>query len=390
MATELGFQFTSLLYFDMNSTLIEDIAQVEFYVFILAPFVAIPLLLRINSIFLAPIALLIKEYSQRPRPSGDTISVFFIMLLLVCYQLLVLAQSGHLSNIGYNFNGSLDYNSLIDLRQNMMIDLGNTYYYEITYMIIPTLVWFSFYKAFHSGSKYWFSMLAFSSIVEVFFLLSSIQKAPLLVFFIGLALSHVLLKGKIEWKQVAFGGFIFALFLITQAIYSGTTNAFFAISHLVFRLAHAAPFYFVLYPETLPYQELNYGFGLLGIMTTITDNQDVYNQIYLNVGNSTQGSATAAAHIRGFTHGGWLAYALSLVAVSLVITFVNQIIKNIKGPIAFSLGVQGLICMYFLTQTSLRGAILESYGYFWSIVVVASIFLLGNLVPKKRRAVSNE
>ena len=211
----------------------------------------------------------------------------------------------------------------------------------------------------------------------------TIQKAPLLVFFIGLLLSQVLSSGKIEKKLIIYGGLLFFLLVIMQAFYSGTLNFAFTFFHAIFRLAHAAPFYYVLYPDFLSFQGFNYGLGLLGVMTEITDNLRVMEYMYAGSGVDFEGSATAAAHIRGYTHGGWHAYVSSVYLVSLVLGLVNWFIRFSKGPILFSLAVQGLICAYFLSQTSFRGAVLESYGYIWAFVVLFAIFAVSDILPTK-------
>ena len=175
---------------------------------------------------------------------------------------------------------------------------------------------------------------------------------------------------------------LFSVFALAQALTSGFLNFFFAFFHLVFRLSVSAPFYFTLYPDLIPFQEFNFGIGLFGIATAISDNQDVFNFMYTDVVASTQGNVTAASHVRAYTHGGWLPYFVSQFIVAAVCVFINSVRNGLAGPIAHSIVVQGLLTMYMLSQTSIRGALLESYGFIWCLGFFILVFIVSSLLPR--------
>lgn len=314
----------------------------------------------------------------------------FLSLLLSGYSLLLLGIKGHLGNIFLAFSGMLDFKSTILLRHQMMDAMNGRgiYYYEIAYVSLPTLSWVAFYKMFKNDDKDWRILFWLQFLAVVFLLLSSIQKAPLLIYFIGVAIGLAYL-GKLKVHRLVILGILgVTLLTFMQSYYVDDWSSLMTIFHSIFRLSSSFIYYVIVYPQYEPYQSINYGLGLLGFGVSMNDNLIIFDYMYPDV-FWTQGAAAAASHLRAYTQGGVVWACVALVIVSLFIRFLGCLRQSLSGPIGFAFLVQSGVSLYYLTQTSIRGAFLESYGLLWAVlplfflIVLSSI--LRNAVAKNRR-----
>lgn len=66
-----------------------------------------------------------------------------------------------------------------------------------------------------------------------------------------------------------------------------------------------------------------------------------------------------------------------LVLIGFFILIVSSVrMTSNKNPIRHALFVQFLVALYYLTQTSLRGAIWQSYGIVWAIIALSALVFL--------------
>ena len=383
IATDYGFNQLESIYFGLNVSLIERLNIPGYMVFILLPLFIVFPLMTLNENILHPMKTVIIRTIRKRRRGDDRVSVLLILITICTYQFVIIWNNEYYANFLYNFDSNFNYEELILMRQDMMNVLAKSFYYEITYVSFPTLTWFCMYNAIKTKSTFWKLITILNIIFAIYFLLTTIQKAPLLIFFIGLIFCRMLLTMYLSFRTFIYFILVFFILIILQRTYSGDFNIAFAFFHVIYRLSHAIPYYFTLFPDSIPFQEFNYGFGLLGVQTVVMDNIRVYEFMYEG---SINGSVTAAAHVRGYTHGGWYALIASLFIVSIVLSFVKWLVLNFRGAAGFSLSVQGLICVYMLTQTSVRGALLESYGYIWAFYLIGMVVFFSIILPYKEKS----
>jgi hypothetical protein len=322
--------------------------------------------------------------SSLQRESQNTIyfiSSVILTFLITMYSLLLLSVNGYIGNIFSVFSGELDFKSTILLRQQMMDTLAGRgfYYYEIAYVSLPALSWVALYKLFQQNSRNWIFLYCFQFLVIVFLLLSSVQKAPLLIYLIGVMIGLAYL-GKLKVYRLAMFC-VLGLVLLTfmQSYYEDDWTVLMSVFHSIFRLSSSFVYYVAVYPQHEAYQAVNYGLGLLGFGVTMRDNLVVFDYMYPGV-FWTQGAAAGASHIRAYTQGGVIWVCLVVVITWLFIRLLGRMSKSLSGPVGFAVLVQSGVTLYYLTQTSLRGALLESYGLIWGIIPLFALVLLSTIV----------
>jgi hypothetical protein len=292
---------------------------------------------------------------------------------------MLLGVNGYIGNIFSAFSGELDFKSTILLRQQMMDVLAGRgfYYYEIAYVSLPALSWVALYKSFQKKSNHWILLYCFQFLVIVFLLLSSVQKAPLLIYLIGVMIGLAYL-GKLKVYRLAMFG-VLGLVLLTfmQSYYEDDWTVVMSVFHSIFRLSSSFIYYMAVYPQNEAYQSMNYGLGLLGFGVTMRDNLVIFDYMYPGV-YWTQGAAAGASHIRAYTQGGVVWACVAVVITWLFIRLLGRMRKSLSGPVGFAVLVQSGVTLYYLTQTSLRGAVLESYGLIWGVIPLVALVLLSS------------
>jgi hypothetical protein len=107
------------------------------------------------------------------------------------------------------------------------------------------------------------------------------------------------------------------------------------------------------------------------------DNLVIFDYMYPGV-YWTQGAAAGASHIRAYTQGGVVWACVAVVITWLFIRLLGRMRKSLSGPVGFAVLVQSGVTLYYLTQTSLRGAVLESYGLIWGVIPLVALVLLSS------------
>ena len=153
--SDVGSELLSFLYLGLDVDLIKNINIFEFLFFIILPVGLLPFFLYSNDILLHRIKKTVFMFSSRTRVGDDKTSVLVVTTALVGYQFYILIAHGLLSNFYLSFSPSATYEDLIFARLSMMRVLASSFYYEITYVMLPTLIWFCFYNAFCRNLRFW-------------------------------------------------------------------------------------------------------------------------------------------------------------------------------------------------------------------------------------------
>ena len=88
----------------------------------------------------------------------------------------------------------------------------------------------------------------------------------------------------------------------------------------------------------------------------------------------------APAHVQGYAEGGALYSMVCVAAVGVVIAAVSMLHRKARdGAIWHGLYIQGLVTLYYLTQTSFRGAAWHSYGLLWSAFALVLVGVMSKI-----------
>ncbi len=273
-----------------------------------------------------------------------------------------------------------DYVSMILQRTEMAGMLGSVFF-GLIYITLPMLSFYALYCAVREGGMAWKLIFVFSAFTTSVISLSLMQKGPVLLFFVFIGIGLVELK-VIRPRSLAFvgAGLIFLL-TILQRFMSDNWSYEQTFNLIVFRMAHSYPYYLNIYPDMLPFFGVDLGLHLIGMGEIASDNNVVFDYMYPAV-DWVQGAAPGPAHVRAYGQGGMLFALMTLMLIGLGIKMAGVLRRYIAGPLSFSLYMASLVCLYFLTQTSAREALLSCYGICWSMPGILPIWLLSK--PARR------
>jgi hypothetical protein len=377
-----GLDFLQLFNPSVDVRFVQDAVNAKYWFLLFLPITLITLLLLFTRRLILPWEKTISNWFQRENINwAYFIATVILTILLTLYSLMVLATKDYLGNIRLAFSGELDFQATILLRHQMMDAMTGRgiYYYEIAYVSFPTMSWIALYRALQSGSNKWRMLFCFQFMIIVFLLLSSMQKAPLLIYLIGVLIALAYM-GKLKVYRLAMLG-VLGLSLLTfmQSYYVDDWTVLMSVFHSVFRLSSSFIYYVAVYPQHEAYQPVNYGLGLLGVGVSMRDNLVVFDYMYPDV-FWTQGAAAGASHLRAYSQGGIIWASLATIIVWLLIRLLGRLRKSLSGPVGFALLVQSGVTLYYLTQTSLRGAALESYGLLWGVIPLVALVVLSSIL----------
>jgi hypothetical protein len=303
---------------------------------------------------------------------------YCVFLLFTMYCVVYMDKFGFLSNITWAATVAGEYQTLISQRAAMAGSLG-TLFFGVVYTTLPTLSSIALYQTMKRRTLGWSVAFAMSVATITLLSLSTIQKAPLMVYFFGCCLALLILgiARKLLIVAVAVG---LAVLSVLQLLFQSDWTPIDTLNLILFRVASSFPFYATLFPSVLPHQGFGYGLGMLGFGTRADDNLIVFDYMYPNI-RWVQGAAAAPAHMRAFAAGGYIGAIAVLLLIGLFVILVGKLRACIRGPLVFALYMQGLTAMYYLTQTSVRGVLVESYGLGFAIVAVLPLWVYSNIVP---------
>jgi hypothetical protein len=87
--------------------------------------------------------------------------------------------------------------------------------------------------------------------------------------------------------------------------------------------------------------------------------------------NSPLGTALPApAHVEAYAQGGLMFAVFVTVLLGIMIAAVARLRAAAgRSAVWHAFYIQSLVMLYYLTQTSIRGALWDSYGLYWSFIV---------------------
>lgn len=315
------------------------------------------------------------------------LTALLITFAYIAYCSVLLYSNNYLGNVFSYLGGELDYKSTYLLRHKMMEQLAGRgcYFYEIVYVGLPFLSWISLFSYFNNKkSLSWGVLFAFQVFFIAYFSLSSIQKAPVLIYMIGFSLSLIVLNKMKFFHFLFYFSMTLIIFLFLQSLYTDELVLILDVAHIIFRVAQSFPFYLSIYPSLEAFQSFNYGLGILGLGTTINDNLVVGAYMESAI-DWTDNAAAGSSHLRAYSQGGLFPSLLSLFFVLIFIRICAKLNKLSFGASIHGLIIQAYITLYYMTQTSFRGAIIESYGIFWVFTTLAALYFIQKILKANFR-----
>lgn len=368
------------LQWGVDISVLTNFGGLRYWSLLFAPFIvpAVTIVLlkpfHCESLLAAPL----QSIPQRISP----IALLGVSTFFFGYCFMRLAMAGCLFNFLQWLNTGGDYLGMIATRQSTE-SLGSVFF-GITYIALPTLSFAALYQYRLYRNWSWLGVLLALVSGTIFINMELMQKAPMLLFlmFLGIGLMELRLLAYRNMLWMLVGLVACVTFLQSLVLNDWSTAQ--SMQLLIFRMAHSFPYYVNLYPDVMPYAGIESGFHLVGMGSPATDCWDVFNFMYPQV-TWAQGAAPAAAHVRAYSQAGMPFALVNLAIIGIVIKATGGLRSRITGPISFAFYLQLLILLYFVTQTSLREAVISCYGIFWAVIALLPLVFLQ---PAHRHPVS--
>jgi hypothetical protein len=366
----------SQLNYGVDLRVLTDLGSLTYWSLLFAPLI-VPLLW----VLLFSKNLVAEEIFARVLPHfRDRLTIASLLVTftgLASYCILDLYWNGYLGSLLTLVSFRGDYLSIIVLRAEMISTLGSSFF-GIAYIALPTLSQCALYQYAHTRSWAWQLAFIFTLLVTAFLCISTIQKSLVLIylFFLGIGLAE--LKVIRWWTLGIVLTMIILLLTVMQSFFLEDWDIWRSLDLITFRLASSYPYYVRLYPDVLPYIGIDWGSHLIGLGEPPADSLDVFDYMYPGI-TWVQGSTPAAAHIRAYAQAGPLFAVVTLALIGFLLTAIGGLRRRIKGPLTYALYMQTLVLLYYLTQTSLREAVLSCYGIFWACVALVCVWVVRDL-----------
>jgi hypothetical protein len=351
---------------------LKDVGSKRYWLMLFAPLIVPPITFLVLYDFRLLDQLILEHIpDQNCRiSSGGFCAVFG---LLAGYCVYRLAQHGHLFAILTWQSAKSDYVGLIAARYDMFDTLGSAFF-GITYVGLPTLSFVALHQAVQTRQRVWAVLTCLAVGTVAFLSISLIQKSPLVLYFAFLGIALFDLK-VVTLRSIALVGALILICLTAlQSLMLEDWGIDRTVNLVIFRMAQSFPYYLNVFPDLVPFSGIETGLHLIGIGKAADDNNVVFNVMYPSV-VWTQGSAPGPAHLRAYSQAGLWYAAVTLIVVGLAFKGIQVLYRKRESPLAFALYMGLFIHLYYVTQTSLREAVVSCYGYFWVIASVAFTML---------------
>ena len=339
---------------------------------------------KLESSFLPKLHLLI--------PSRISPLVFFISFSILSFlcigELFVRGLGFHI----FNLSGSSDYEELIFSRNTVFMSLSN-FYFGMAYIGLPVLLTFSSVCYVKNHSISWLGNTFFSGAMTAIIHLSTIQKASMVIVAIMMLVGMALIQTLSLKRILIVGGMAVAFLAMSYSFVGVVDNDLgsiigLAIFQIIFRMANAFPYYANVFPDTLSFSGLNYGFGLLGIGVRNDETQLIYD-IMSTEKTVIQGNMPQAFHLlSGYVVDGYPGMILVELLLGVYFFLLAQAIAGVKKPLSIAIIAHLVMVGYYLSQAGIVQVVMQSWSICWVFISVATLVgvhtLIGGTRPTRR------
>jgi hypothetical protein len=376
-----GTEYLEDLGWELDTAPLRDISSPLYWGLLFAPLIIVPVVHALLNEWYR------SRLSHRRRTPVRPLSLIAYCLLVVVgtgYCFTLFENNGYLNILGNIADYSGNYAKMISLRTEMMEGLGNSFY-GLIYVSLPALSHCALYEAVNRNGVVWRLLFVITLLVTAALSVAIIQKALLLVYLIAVTVG-LLHLGVIRRRMLllaAVGGFVLLTLMTSVFVEDWQFGQSFDL--LIFRGASSFPYYVTLYPEQLPHPGPDFGLHIFGIGDSPRDNLDVFERMYPSIW-WMQGAASGPAHVRAFAQAGF-GFSIFVVAlIGVAVNLVDRLRQRISGPISFSIYIQAVVGLYYLTQVSLLDSLFTSYGLYWAAFILVPLWLLNRVLLVKAPA----
>lgn len=354
-----------------------------YWCLLFSPFIVVP-----------TVILVVQQFSRNSNedvsPSSTQVSLPIFAVVFTGFSSYCFAQLYRGGALGSLLGGLKvqDYRDFILARVDLM-SFAKTPFYGVIYMSLPALCCVAMFQMYRTRQMRWRAAFVVSVSITAILSLATMLKGPTLLLFGLLLLAAHALKSLPLTRIIVAGTAAFLGFTAWQGLFYSAWSALGTAYMIFFRMAHGYPFYVSLFPRSIPYLGSNYGLAIFGIGGGNNDNLLVFNEMYPRV-SWVQGAVAAPAHVRAFAQAG-LPYALfALVVVGIVIAALASVRRWKNDPYQFAIFTQAMLVAYYMSQTSVRAVLVESFSIVFGCVAVCAVWLLSRIVLLAAKNVREE
>jgi len=362
--TELWIEYNG----DADTTVLHAFTNARYWFLLYSPFLIPPFVaMTAERIRLVPST---RTVNRRP-PEITFLAFAIVFALLAGYCFLTLSINGYLGDAAGIFRLGGDYVSVIQLRTEIFSNLGRTFF-GLLYVGLPVLSHVAFYQALKLRTHKWRFAFVFSVFTICILVLLTAQKGPLILYFLSLTIGYSIIRRTRIWAITAAALTCLAMLNAFQIFVLGDWSVLQSAFLVIFRMANAFPFYCSLYPEVLHFTGIDVGLDLVGVVPRPTENEIVFNYMYPDV-DWVQGAAPAPAHLAAYVQGGLPFAVATLMLIGIAVAVVARAGRRLESSLSYGAYIGGLFFLYYLTQITLRGALITNYGLAWAAVVLVAL-----------------
>ncbi len=361
---------------------ISDFSSFTYWGVLFSPMIVTPLTIILLHDFRIANQVLGRQLS-RIDDQIDILSFSFVFICFTGYTFGMLYTRGYGDSITMWLQLQGDFISMMRLRDELARDFGGEFW-GVTYIIMPALSFCALYQAIRRPGMAWKFVFVIVTCTNLVLSMSLMQKAPLLIYvlFLGVALTET---GVLSIKPLLLsfaGGFVLLTIMQNLTMEYWDNNQ--TVSHMIFRMPQAYPFYINLYPESLPYTGVDLGLHHIGIGEGNTSSHIVIGYMYPQI-EDIDGAAPAPAAVRAYSEAGPIYVVITQVLIGVCIKAIGCLRDRFRGPLNFMIYVQALVFLYYLSQTSLRGAFTSCYGIGWAVIAWVALWICSTSLARHRQ-----
>jgi len=318
------------------------------------------------------IRLLPSARTANRRPPEITLLAFAIVFALFAgYCFFTLSINGYLGDAVGILRLEGDYVSVIQLRADIFSDLGRTFF-GLLYVGLPILSHVAFYQALKLREYKWRFAFVFSVFTICILVLLTAQKGPLILYFLSLTIGYSVIRRVRIWAITGAALICLATLNAFQILVVGDWSMLQSAFLVIFRMANAFPYYCSLFPEVLHFTGIDVGLDLVGLVPKPNENEVVFDYMYPDV-HWVQGAAPAPAHLAAYAQGGMPFAVATLLLIGIAVAVVASAGRRLERALSYGAYIGGLLFLYYLTQITVRGALITNYGLAWAAVVLLAL-----------------
>lgn len=261
------------------------------------------------------------------------------------------------------------YTSVLLLRVEAGENLPS-YFYWMIYSGLPTLCFLA--VALVSKSRSPLTVANFALITAGLSLLDllTFHKAPILLLFLGLTIALLeleLLPRRVVLLLPATVFFLLSIWMASNLqLEGGKYGLWNTWLHTILRMSHAYPYYCNLYPQLIS-GRVELPLNDIGAL--------MYSQTLI-----VTPFMTASSHILAWSTSGWPAAVISQTIVIALSFAVGRVRRFRDNPFGFALYIEGLVIMYYCSQTNVIECLIGGVGWIWGAGAITAVAVVSRLL----------